>query len=72
MEETIPTEYDSIYQEVWVDSVTGLFADNNTPDFRKKAVIAFDLTGDAAKWAKSQGWLLVSDLVEGKTTTSNS
>ena len=70
LEETIPTEYDSIYQEVWVDSVTGLLADNNTPDFRKKAVIAFDLTGDAAKWAESQGWLLVSDLAEGKTTTA--
>lgn len=57
-----PTRLDTVYQQVWVDSATGLMANDSTPPARRGQVIVLDLPPTAQRWAHSQGIRLLSDL----------
>lgn len=59
---TQPTHLDTVYQQVWVDSATGLMANDSTPLARRRPVIVLDLPPTAERWAHSQGIRLLSDL----------
>ena len=58
---TEPTQTDSTYQQVWVDTLTHSLADDSTPVERKKSVTVLNLPMDAQAWARAQGFLLLSD-----------
>ncbi len=58
---TEPTQPDTVYQQVFVDALTGLPADDSTPPERRKPIIVLDLPIDVQAWARSQGWPLLSD-----------
>jgi 1A family penicillin-binding protein len=62
IEGTQPTQPDSIYHPVVIDSATGLLADNNTPSERRSDQLAYDLPPQAANWAHTNHLLLLSDL----------
>ncbi|MGB8213583.1 MAG: penicillin-binding protein 1C [Anaerolineales bacterium] len=59
---TQPTQPDTVYHQVWIDSATGLLADDSTPPAQRRPVIALDLPPTAQRWAHSQGIRLLSDL----------
>ncbi len=63
---TEPTQTDTYYQQVWVDSSTGLLADNSTPPDRRKPLIALDLPVEAQPWARLQGLPLLADLKQAR------
>ena len=58
---TEPTQTDSTYQQVWVDTLTHSLADDSTPIERKKSVTVLNLPMEAQAWARAQGFLLLSD-----------
>ena len=58
---TEPTQTDSTYQQVWVDTLTHSLADDSTPVERKKSVTVLNLPMEAQAWARAQGFLLLSD-----------
>jgi penicillin-binding protein 1C len=60
---TQPTQPDRLYQQVWVDRLTGLAADASTPPERRSAQTVLDLPPQAAPWAHAQGLKLVTDLL---------
>ncbi len=57
---TQPTQLDTVYRQVWIDSATGLI-DPTSLD-RRRQVIVLDLPPTAQRWAHSQGIRLLSDL----------
>ncbi len=59
---TQPTQLDTVYRQVWIDSATGLMADDSTPLDRRRQAIVLDLPPTAQRWAHSQGIQLLSDL----------
>jgi len=59
---TQPTQPDTVYHQVWVDSGTGLLADASTPPARRRQIIVLDIPPTAQRWAHSQGLPLLSDL----------
>jgi len=59
---TEPTQTDTYYQQVWVDSLTDSLANEYTPADRRKSVIALNLPVEAQSWARSQGLPLLIDL----------
>jgi penicillin-binding protein 1C len=66
---TEPTQPDTIYRQVWLDSATGNLADETTPASRRQPVTVLDLPPAAQPWAHSQGLLLLSDFaVSGADT----
>ncbi len=62
IEGTQPTAFDTIYQEVSIDTLTGFLADENTPTERQRLLTAFDLPPEAHPWARDQGLTLLADL----------
>jgi penicillin-binding protein 1C len=64
LEETVPTDFDDIYKEVEIDSMTGSLANEFTPVERKEKMVVYDVPEEAKKWARNQGWMLLSDLSE--------
>lgn len=64
LEETVPTITDSFYREVFLDTLTGFFADETTPASRRQSVIVLDLPEEAAMWAREQGWTLFTDIAQ--------
>jgi penicillin-binding protein 1C len=66
---TGPTQTDTIYQEVYIDTLTGLLANDSTPSYRRQPVIALDLPVEALPWARSQGMLTLADLSQGTTSS---
>jgi penicillin-binding protein 1C len=62
IEGTQPTTYDSIYQQVEVDTVSGQLANENTPPERRTMQTVLDLPPEAQPWARSQGLILLSDI----------
>ena len=59
---TEPTQTDSIYQEVFIDTLTGLLADDLTPAERRKPLIVLDLPAEALPWARAQGINTLTEL----------
>ncbi len=59
---TQPTQTDTVYHQAWIDSASGLPADDSTPPDRLRQVIVLDFPPTAQRWARSQGIRLLSDL----------
>ena len=59
---TQPTQLDTVYRQVWVDSSTGLLAEDSTPADRRRQIVVLDLPPTVQRWAHSQGIQLFSDL----------
>ena len=59
---TEPTQTDTVFQRILIDSTTGLLANQNTPLERRTQITALDLPPQAHPWARSQGITLLSDL----------
>ena len=58
---TEPTQTDTFYQQVWIDSLTHTLADETTPPERRMALTVLDLPVEAYKWAREQGIPLLAD-----------
>jgi membrane carboxypeptidase/penicillin-binding protein PbpC len=59
---TQPTQYDSFYKQVMIDSATRQLADQTTPPERQSSLVVLDLPPEAYPWARSQGLQLFFDL----------
>ncbi len=64
LEEIVPTATDSVYREVFIDSLTGFLVDETTPASRRQIMIVLDLPEEAAMWAREQGWTLFTDIAQ--------
>ena len=62
---TEPTQTDTYYRQVWIDSSTGLLANDSIPPDKRKPLIVLDLPVEAQPWARSQGLPLLADLKQG-------
>jgi penicillin-binding protein 1C len=60
---TQPLEPDYLYRKVVVDRATGRLADANTPPERWTTQVVLDLPLQAQAWARTQGYVLWSDLM---------
>lgn len=69
LEGTQPTEPDSVYHLVEVDSLTGRLADSFTPAERRQPLIALDLPLAVQPWARKQGLTLLADLAPENSGT---
>ncbi|PWB76261.1 MAG: penicillin-binding protein [Anaerolineales bacterium] len=58
---TEPTQTDSTYQQIWIDTLTNSRADNATPIERRKPVTVLNLPTEAQAWAHEQGLPLLTD-----------
>ena len=65
---TEPTQTDSTYQQVWIDTLTNSLADDSTPVERRKSINVLNLPVEAQAWARTQGFFLLSDYSQ---TTEN-
>ncbi len=59
---TQPTQNDTLYKAVLIDSRTGRLADANTPTQNRFRQVVLDLPPNAQAWAHAQGLTLLSDL----------
>lgn len=57
-----PTEYDTFYRRIAIDTLTGLPADSSTPVERQEERLYLDLPPQAHEWAREQGLPLLADL----------
>ena len=64
---TQPSQYDTIYHPVVIDSASGRLADDSTPPARRTEEMAYDLPPQAANWAASNHLLLYSSLLNNRT-----
>ncbi|MGB8984098.1 MAG: penicillin-binding protein 1C [Anaerolineales bacterium] len=58
---TEPMQTDTFYQQVWVDVLTNLPANDLTPADRRKSMIVLDLPVEVQAWARGQGLPLLAD-----------
>jgi penicillin-binding protein 1C len=56
-----PAQPDSIYQQVWIDTLTNTLATDSTPTERRKSITALNLPVEAHPWAREQGLPLLTD-----------
>lgn len=61
IEGTEPVKMDDVYQQVWLDVLTGGLATAETPPERRTTVTVLNLPLQAQRWAHSQGFRLASD-----------
>ncbi len=61
LDETIPTQPDTIYRQIWLDVTSGSLADDSTPSQDRQPIIVLDLPIQARRWASAQGLRLLSD-----------
>jgi membrane carboxypeptidase/penicillin-binding protein PbpC len=66
---TEPTQADSTYQQVWIDTLTNSLADDSTPIERRKSVNVLNLPIEAQAWARTQGFLLLTDYSQSMENT---
>lgn len=66
---TQPTQTDTYYKPVTLDSATGLLADANTLPERQIRQLALDLPSQAQPWARAEGLLLYQDLIAGGSSS---
>jgi 1A family penicillin-binding protein len=62
IDSTQPTQKDTLYKAVLIDSRTGRLADANTPTQDRVRQVVLDLPPNAQAWAHAQGLTLLSDL----------
>jgi len=62
IEGTQPTQADTFYRQVQIDTATGLLADSDTPPERRHTTTVLDLPTAAQTWARAEGLTLWSDL----------
>jgi penicillin-binding protein 1C len=65
IEGTEPTQADTFYQIVTIDSRTGLLADESTPHEYRREQVVLDLPVEAHAWARREGIPLLADLQPG-------
>ena len=58
---TEPTQKDSTYQQIWIDTLTNTIANDSTPIERRKSIIVLNLPVEAQTWARKQGLPLLAD-----------
>ncbi len=58
---TEPTQTDSTYQQIWIDTLTNSIADDSTPIERRKSITVLNLPVEAQGWARAQGLPLLVD-----------
>jgi membrane carboxypeptidase/penicillin-binding protein PbpC len=63
IEGTQPTQADTFYRQVQIDTASGLLADTNTPPERRHTTTLLDLPPAAQTWARAEGLTLLSDLL---------
>lgn len=64
IEGTEPREYDSLYQLVTIDRLTGKLADETTIPQNEINRIVLNLPPQASEWANTHGHLLLSDVLD--------
>jgi hypothetical protein len=62
IEGTQPTEVDTLYQRVVIDTATGFPADETTPAERRESHLYLDLPAQAQQWAQRQGLPLLPEV----------
>ncbi len=67
---TEPTQTDSYFQQIWVDTLTNSLANDLTPIERRSSMIALNLPIEAQTWAHDQGLSLLSDYSQAESTSS--
>lgn len=58
---TEPTQTDSTYQQIWIDTLSNSLANDSTPIERRKPITVLNLPIEAQSWAHEQGLSLLSD-----------
>jgi penicillin-binding protein 1C len=58
---TEPTQKDSTYQQIWIDTLTNSLVIDSTPEDRRKSILAFNLPVEVQDWAHAQGLPLLTD-----------
>jgi membrane carboxypeptidase/penicillin-binding protein PbpC len=61
---TQPTEIDTFYKQVWIDTLTSQLATIDTPAERRQLRTVLDVPVAAQGWARSQGLPLLADLAQ--------
>ncbi len=69
IEGTQPTEQDTLYQMVAIDSVTGFPAQEETPIEQRTQILTMDLPPQAHAWAQSQGIVLYQELTSSSESS---
>lgn len=74
IENTEPRQSDPYYREVTIDMTTGHLAGANTPLEQRKPEVVLNLPAQAWPWARSQGLVLLTDLLTlaGETDATGS
>lgn len=67
---TEPTQIDTYYQQIWIDTLTNSLANDLTPPDRRKSVIALNLPIEAQPWARTQGLPLLVDYQQNAISQS--
>jgi len=67
---TEPTQTDTTYQRIWIDTLTNSLADDSTPIERRKPITVLNLPVEAQEWARKQGLPLLSDYSQSSETTA--
>jgi penicillin-binding protein 1C len=65
IEGTQPTQPDTSYRQVQIDTATGRLADDTTPPNRRTNITVLDLPPAAHSWARAEDLTLLSDLLAG-------
>ena len=58
---TEPTQTDTTYQQIWIDTLTNSLADDSTPAERRQPITYLNLPTEAQAWAHEQGLPLLTD-----------
>ncbi|MCG2786619.1 MAG: penicillin-binding protein 1C [Anaerolineae bacterium] len=61
LDETLPTQPDTVYRQIWLDITSGGPADDSTPAQNRQSIVVLDLPIQAQRWASVQGLRLLSD-----------
>ena len=68
--DTEPTQTDTTYQQVWIDTLTNSLANDSTPIERRQSISVLNLPAEAQAWARGQGLPLLADLSEAAENIS--
>ncbi len=69
---TEPTQTDTTYQQIWIDTLTNSFANDSTPIERRKFITVLNLPMEAQAWAHKQGLPLLADYSDSVSLLANS
>ena len=72
IEGTEPSQPDTLYRQVLVDTLTGRLADTKSPPDHVKSMTVLDLPPAARSWARAEGLTLLSDLTADSGTFGGS